>query len=72
MDTQNKLGCFLIGADTLLIECGDILLGRGHEIRGVISSTPRIDTWAQKAGIAVLDPKSDYRPALVEQRCRPV
>ncbi len=58
------LRCFLIGADSLLIECGDVLRERGHAILGVISAAPRVVRWAQQLGLPVLDPASDYRGAL--------
>ncbi len=59
-----SLSCFLIGADSLLIECGDVLRERGHAIRGVISAAPRVVRWARQHGLAVLDPAGDYRAAL--------
>ncbi len=51
--------CFLIGADNLLMECGDILREQGHTICGVISDTDRIVGWAQRHALAVLSSRGD-------------
>ena len=55
---------FLIGSDTLLMECGDVLLERGHAIRGVVTAEPRIARWCEGRSIPVVDAKGDYRAAL--------
>ena len=49
--------CFLIGADSLLVACGDQLLQRGHEIGGVLTRTARVAAWARSNGIPVHDTK---------------
>ena len=38
MYTQSSFSCFIIGEGTLPIQCAELLLERGHEILGVISS----------------------------------
>ena len=38
MYTQNQFSCFLIGEETLPIQCAELLLEGGHQILGVISS----------------------------------
>lgn len=59
--------CWLIGADSLLTECGEVLLQRGHEIRGVITATPRIAQWAASRNLGVLDPKADVAGELARR-----
>ncbi len=57
--------CFLIGADSLLIECGgELLLSRGHTIAGVITAAPRLPVWAREKQLPVHDAQQDFRPAL--------
>jgi natural product biosynthesis luciferase-like monooxygenase protein len=56
--------CFLIGNGTLLQECGNILRNQNHEILGVITSVPELRTWAEQAGLEVIDPLSDYASLL--------
>ncbi len=56
--------CFLIGADSLLIECGELLLSRGHTIAGVITAAPRVARWAREKQLPVHDAQQDFRPAL--------
>lgn len=59
-----RIRCFVIGGDSLLMECGEILRTRGHEILGVISSAPRIAQWAKERGLVHICAKSDYVAAL--------
>jgi len=62
-----SFSCFIVGADSLLIECGEILLSRGHTILGVLSSAPRIVDWSRRKGLRIIDPGSEYCPILREQ-----
>jgi natural product biosynthesis luciferase-like monooxygenase protein len=45
-----------MGAESLLVQCAEILLQRGHTIRGVISDNREITAWARGRGIPVLEP----------------
>jgi natural product biosynthesis luciferase-like monooxygenase protein len=56
--------CFLIGGDTLAAQCGEILLARGHTIRGVITSSPRIAEWAAGHKLPTIPTDSDYARVL--------
>lgn len=56
--------CVLIGSDTLLIECGQRLLDRGHDVRGVVTETSRIAQWAEELSLAVFDATSDVAAQL--------
>jgi amino acid adenylation domain-containing protein len=51
MYTQNQFSCFIIGEGTLPIQCAELLLERGHEILGVISSDASISSWAKRKDI---------------------
>ena len=50
-----SLTCALVGADSLLIECGETLLAGGHRVEVVAASSPRVATWAASHGIPVVD-----------------
>ncbi len=52
---MKRLRCALIGADTLLIECGRLLRERGHEIVSVAAGSERVATWATQSGLAARD-----------------
>ena len=47
MQSLNQFSCFIIGSGTLPIQCADILLHRGHEIYGIVSSDAALIQWAQ-------------------------
>jgi natural product biosynthesis luciferase-like monooxygenase protein len=67
MEDDKKFSCFLIGADTLLIECGEVLLQKGHVIMGVITQTQRLIDWAQSKQIPTTRSGGDYEATLREQ-----
>ncbi len=46
----------LVGNETLLVECGKVLLQRGHAIAAVVSDSPDIRDWAGQAGLAAIEP----------------
>jgi natural product biosynthesis luciferase-like monooxygenase protein len=60
MSTPEAFSAILIGADTLLAQCGNILLDRGHRILGVVSDEARIASWAAEHGIEVIPADADY------------
>jgi len=66
MSTNQTFSCYLIGADTLLIECGEILLAKNHRILGVISSAQRISQWAQSKSLPIIPCKKGYVEKLKE------
>ncbi len=66
MISKSAYSCYLIGADSLLIECGKILLEKGFVIHGVVTSNARIRRWAAGAGLKSLDQNARYYEALGE------
>jgi len=45
----------LIGADSLVCECGDRLVGKGFRVTAVVAGSARVRAWAQDRGLRVLD-----------------
>ncbi|MFC6686534.1 MupA/Atu3671 family FMN-dependent luciferase-like monooxygenase [Jhaorihella thermophila] len=60
---MSRFSCVLIGGESLLIGCGDMLLDRGHEIRAVVSRDAAIGDWARDKGLELLE----SIPRLVER-----
>ena len=52
---MTRLRCALIGADTLLIECAQMLRDRGHEIVSIAAGSNRIAAWAAQVGAPAHD-----------------
>ena len=50
-----KFTCYIIGEGSLTIKCSEVLLDRGHEIYGMISSNPTIKKWATDNNIKALE-----------------
>ncbi|MEG4054907.1 MULTISPECIES: amino acid adenylation domain-containing protein [unclassified Microcoleus] len=59
-----EFSCFLIGETSLLIQCGEIILKRKHQIVGIVSPDRAISQWAKQNGIPYLDPQEDWRAFL--------
>jgi natural product biosynthesis luciferase-like monooxygenase protein len=59
---MTSFSAVVIGNESLLIGCADILLARGHTIRAVVSTDPDIRQWARDKGLPLLD-KVDEIPS---------
>jgi amino acid adenylation domain-containing protein len=64
---NNKFSCFIIGTESHLIKCAEILIERGHQIYGIISSERLIIDWAEEQGIPYTEPDSDLVGVLNRQ-----
>ncbi|MGQ0456799.1 MAG: MupA/Atu3671 family FMN-dependent luciferase-like monooxygenase [Hyphomicrobium sp.] len=53
-----------MGDESLLAQCGDILLERGHAIGVVITANAAIAEWATRQGISVVSPGKDLESRL--------
>ncbi|KTD43670.1 formyltransferase family protein [Legionella quateirensis] len=49
-----RLTFLLIGQDSLLIQCGNVLLEKNHEIKWVVSQVASIQNWCEKHNIPCL------------------
>lgn len=62
--SDTKFSCHLIGADSLLTQCGEILLEQGHVVQGVVTGAAKVAQWARGHDIDVIDVSSDYASVL--------
>ncbi len=60
------LRCYLMGQESLLIQCAEILLEKSHTICGVITETRQIVDWAESKSIPVLAPGKDLADRMTE------
>ncbi|WP_421845172.1 amino acid adenylation domain-containing protein [Mycobacterium sp.] len=67
---MKKLCCWLVGEQGLLIQCGQALLGGGHSIAGVTTSSGDVERWAASHGVAINSSAraTDLLPLLAEAR----
>ena len=63
---MSTLSCWLVGSDTLLLECAQALLDADHDLRGVVTDQPRIRSWCQDRGLQVVDGAGDW-PAVLRE-----
>ncbi|MFM2072971.1 MAG: hypothetical protein RLZZ623_3235, partial [Actinomycetota bacterium] len=54
LGTTETFRCALVGADSLLIECGELLRSRGHEIVAVAAGSAKVAEWARSHGLPVV------------------
>ena len=59
-NSQRKFNCFLMGETSLLIQCGELILKREHQILGVISSDKAIIQWTNQNSIPYIEPHEDW------------
>src|SRR5687768_16910977 len=59
MYKRDPLRCFIVGEGTLPIQCGEILLDRGHEICGVMSRDASILRWAEGKAVSHIETTDD-------------
>ncbi len=62
--SKRTFSCCLIGGDTLLTQCGELLLNAGHSLTRVITDAPQVAAWARGHNVEVLAVSSDYATAL--------
>ncbi|KUJ66294.1 hypothetical protein ACZ90_38475 [Streptomyces albus subsp. albus] len=61
--TVRPFSCVLIGGNSLVVTCAELLLSHGHPILGMVSPDPGIRDWARQRQLPALD----FGPDLVER-----
>ncbi len=64
---RSGASCVLIGSESLAIQCAEILLEKGLDLRAVVSTEPRITAWASAHGLPTFAPGKD-----LAERLRPI
>lgn len=64
LGTPKPFSCCLIGDDTLLISCGEVLLKKHHHIAWIITTNHSIQSWANKYHISCFDSISNVDKTL--------
>lgn len=64
MTTPRPFRCYVIGAESLLVRCCEILLADGHSVLGVVTRAPEIARWAEQRGLRVVAPGRDLASRL--------
>lgn len=63
---NDRFSCVLMGEESLLVQCGELLLGRGHTVAAVISGNPSIEGWAGEHGIKTIRPDASLEHSVSE------
>ena len=56
--------CVLIGNESLLVQCAELALDRGHRIVAVVTRNPQVAHWAQGRGLRTERPGTDLAARL--------
>lgn len=59
--------CYVMGEESLLIQCTEILLERGHDVRGVITKSSAITNWATEKALPIIPPNKTLANTLAQQ-----
>ena len=60
---ENPWRCALIGAESLLVECGKLLRARGHVVVAVASDAAGPRDWANACGVPLVQTARDLEQA---------
>ncbi|MFZ1400547.1 MAG: hypothetical protein WAS33_26840, partial [Candidatus Promineifilaceae bacterium] len=64
---STNFSCYVMGEESLLIQCAEILLERNHEVHGVIATAPAIVHWAAGKNLPVFAAGHDLGQRLAQQ-----
>jgi amino acid adenylation domain-containing protein len=67
MSSHGGFSCFLVGGQSRLIQCGEILLEKGHAILGVISPDVSVLQWAEGRNLKTIPPTGGIIEVLKKQ-----
>ncbi len=56
MAERTGFSCVVMGDETLLAQCGEELLERGHDILAVVTANSNLTSWAEQHELKTLDP----------------
>ncbi len=60
---EARFSCVVLGEQSLLIQCCEALLARGHEVRAVVAENRRIVQWCEQQGVPCFDDFAVLRDA---------
>lgn len=61
MITNNIFSCYIIGNDNITLQCAEIVLGNGHKLFGLISSSEKIKNWCTSNTVHYFHDISQFR-----------
>lgn len=59
MSLYTPFSCYIIGEETMPIQCAELLIQKGHTIYGLISPDQVVIQWAEDHGLPVINPTDD-------------
>lgn len=59
MSSLNPMRTVLVGSQTLVVHCGELLMARGHEVLAVASADEQVLGWARGVGLETHDDPGD-------------
>jgi len=64
MTAERPFRCYVMGSESLLVQCTELLLDEGHKVLGVITAAEDIVRWAEERGLPVVAPGKDLASRL--------
>lgn len=66
---MSSFSTVLIGHESLVIQCGELLRGEGHSISAVVTRNSDVESWAAGAGLSVVAPGKGLADRLAGMDC---
>lgn len=66
---MSHFSAILIGHESLVIQCGELLRGDGHSIAAVVTRNADVRAWAADASLPVIMPDGDLAAQLANHHC---
>ncbi len=63
----SAFSCYVMGTESLLMPCVQILQERGHNVRGLISDAPDIIKWGTSQNLAIIPPGQQLAATLAQR-----
>ncbi|UJR87060.1 MupA/Atu3671 family FMN-dependent luciferase-like monooxygenase [Sandaracinus amylolyticus] len=64
MHERRPLAFLVLGAQSLTVQCGEMLLARGHTIPALVTDAPDVRAWAEQRALRVVAPGRDLASRL--------
>ena len=64
MPNASQISCFMMGSQSRLIRCAEVLLEQNHRICGIISAEPSIQKWVKENELRLILPSDDLLKTL--------
>ena len=67
MNNKKKISCYIVGEDTITLQCAEIILAKNHQILGIISESKLIKAWCSTHSVPYIENLKEF-----EDHCKDI